>query len=321
MLRFKGFSVLALVMVWVMALSVVAMAAPEGMTQISNTLSGSLEPAGDGATVLINQDLSPKSVVGLWDEFSVTTYVAEEAYAGTMVRARIEIVAGDAAGFDLEYFETGGGQNVFKELNFQGNEAWFGPAGGFPLIDGATSYFRVTWNEPGNYEFKVSLVKADDPAAVVAENTSAVEVVAGEAINLSWQDGKEEYTYDADGKAETATVTASLNHDITHVDSVLYIIELTKGDGEAATPEDITITGTGGQQLGYDADGGFFYWGPQTGIQFGGCDKQSSTQPCVNDTETTDFEATVHNLGTKFTIEAYAVQLEGTPQGVLIKGN
>ncbi|HLS89432.1 MAG TPA: hypothetical protein VK008_07370, partial [Sphingobacteriaceae bacterium] len=108
---------------------------------------------------------------------------------------------------------------------------------------------------------------------------------------------------------------------MTHVDSVLYIIELTKGDGEAATPEDITITGTGGQQLGYDADGGFFYWGPQTGIQFGGCDQQSSTQPCANDTETTNFEATVHKAGTRFTIEAYAVQLKGTPQGVLIKGN
>ncbi|HLS89073.1 MAG TPA: hypothetical protein VK008_05555, partial [Sphingobacteriaceae bacterium] len=247
MLRFKGFSVLALVMVWVMALSVVAMAAPEGMTQISNTLSGSLEPAGDGAIIRINEDLSPKSVVGLWDEFSVTTEV-EEAYVGTMVRARIEIVTENADGFDLEYFETGGGQNVFKELNFQGNEAWFGPAGGFPLIDGATSYFRVTWNEPGNYEFKVSLVKADDPAAVVAENTSAVEVVAGEAIKLSWQDGKQEYTYDATGKAETSTVTASLNNDITHVDSVLYIIHLAKGDGKAATPDDITITGTGGQQ-------------------------------------------------------------------------
>src|SRR5690606_10651148 len=149
---------------------------------ISNKLEATLSEEAEevDAKIVINDDLSLNSVVGLWDEFSVTTVVHKGE--GTGVRAKIELIGGPegTAGFELEYFEPSGGQNEFKRLNFDGSGvAWFGPAGGFPLTGGATSYFRVTWKQAGTYKFKVSLVDAENTENELVATDQPVVVTVG----------------------------------------------------------------------------------------------------------------------------------------------
>lgn len=330
MLRRKSLSVLALVMVWVMALSVVATAAPDVSETISNKLEATLSEEAEevDAEIVINDDLSRNSVVGLWDEFSVTTFVYEGE--GTGVRAKIELI-GDpewTAGFELEYFEPSGGQNEFKRLNFDGSGvAWFGPAGGFPLTDGATSYFRVTWSQAGTYEFKVSLVDAENTENELVATDQPVVVRVGanteDALALTWKVG-DEGTFDQQEKdlkfGDEVTVKAELKNDISHIDSVLYVVKVTKGENEdRAEPGDITFKAGDGQNLGYDNDEQFFYWGPRTGFQFG-CHAGQNPPQCAPNGATTSFKANV-NTKADYKITAYAVQLKATSQGVLDKGN
>jgi|GEM_PF-2649645 len=83
-------------------------------------------------------------------------------------------------------------------------------------------------------------------------------------------------------------------------DNVLFVIEVKitpPGGGETrtATTADLTVTGTGGQALGYES--GYFYWGPSDGFPM----------PAGYEA-TTIFTATAHTAG-NYTFVAWCVDL------------
>lgn len=70
------------------------------------------------------------------------------------------------------------------------------------------------------------------------------------------------------GRSFEVTVTAeSLDLDSggQNYSKALFVVEITVGN-RLATPDDIDIEAMGGDSLGYDADGGFFFWGPREGF-------------------------------------------------------
>lgn len=298
-------AVMAVVLAMTLALAPAVWAAEPGK-RISNTLEATLtEEAKDKPTVTIHDDLSEQSIAGLWDVFSVST--TPNGYKEEMVRARITIEVESTDDFTLEYLDSN--TNTFKPLSFTDGEAWYGPAGGFPLLD-ATSIFRVTWHEAGTYTARVSIKGGPGFGEELASTSRTVQVTAGgHAIRLNWTegdddgDGRIDRTYTV-GRAFDVEAQANLDNGLTHVDGVLYVVEVTK-DGTAATPDDLTITGTGGQALGYQD--GYFYWGPSTGFTFG-CVAGPTATNCAGDGASTTFTVTVQRGG-DYSVQAYAVQL------------
>lgn len=116
--------------------------------------------AADEPTVTVN---ATACEAGVATEFTVTTTAGNKA--GTMVLGAFEgIDSADMA--KLEYYETF--NNIgWKEM--PGNT--FGPAAGFPLTEGATSKFRVTFNADGEYPVTI---KIQDLAGNVIASTEEV---------------------------------------------------------------------------------------------------------------------------------------------------
>ena len=105
-------------------------------------------------------------VVGETVEFTVSTIANDDA--GVMVKGKFEIEAEDADISKLEYYETFTGMEGWYEFP---NKTFgeFGPATtGFPMMD-ATSTFRVTFAEPGEYGAKVSAVKVEDGSELCSQ--------------------------------------------------------------------------------------------------------------------------------------------------------
>lgn len=310
-------------MCWLLALTTVTWAVEgDPGQQISNELTATLMEEGDDQqpTITVNNDLSRGSVVGLWDVFSVSTTKGGDDYAGTQVRVKIELAKGAADGFDLQYFETFDEAYEFRPLPFDNDGiAWYGPSNGFPLIDD-TSRFRVTWKEAGEYTFRLSIVEQDSGnEEVLQEITETITVSANRnAIDLKWDDGESSEPLNLTYKLEEAfpvAATAALADGLTHVDNVLYVIRVTKDTDEGDVPaddSDLSITGTDGQALGYNSEGEYFFWGPESGFQF--CSQEAPS--CAVSPATTTFEVTVHNAE-DYEVSAYAVQLKASPEGPL----
>ncbi len=93
-------------------------------------------------------------LVGESCEFSVTTNV-NESDEGILVKG-ISNFDNPEALSEIKYLESNDGE----WYDFDGGH--FGPSTGFPLTDGATSYFKVTFSVVGTYTFKVSIVDAVD---------------------------------------------------------------------------------------------------------------------------------------------------------------
>ena len=102
-------------------------------------------------------------------EFTFTTKVSSED-VGKMVLGTFKLL--DENGLDaqsavksLKYWDEANG----CYSDFYGD---FGPAEtGFPLQDGATSKFCVTFNKAGNYKVKTSIINFTDRSVLVAEDT------------------------------------------------------------------------------------------------------------------------------------------------------
>ena len=121
------------------------------------------ETAGSSLSMTIGEG---PITVGTTQEFTVTTNVSDED-AGKMVIGRFEFSDMEAIE-TLAYLESQNGQ----WYNLPGTE--FGPASGFPLTDGATSTFRVSFNTAGTYNLTVSIVEVGTGTTVCS---TQVEVV------------------------------------------------------------------------------------------------------------------------------------------------
>ena len=116
--------------------------------------------------------------VGKQQEFSVTTNVPE-SYKNLMVLGDGNI--SDPSAIDkLEYYEVKDGN--WYEMPA---DSLFGPPGtGFPLTDGATSKFRVTFNKAGDYTVNIALKDATTQN-VVAQNSLNIKVIDGSIKNVT----------------------------------------------------------------------------------------------------------------------------------------
>ncbi len=116
--------------------------------------------------------------VGKQQEFSITTNVPED-YKNIMVLGEGSI--SDTSAIEkLEYYEVKDGK--WYEMPA---DSLFGPAGtGFPLTDGATSKFRVTFNKAGDYTVNIALKDATTQN-VVAQNSLNIKVIDGSIKNVT----------------------------------------------------------------------------------------------------------------------------------------
>lgn len=123
---------------------------------------------------VISSDIGEKNfVVGKYTEFTFTTTAKD--FAGVMVLGSFEFSNKDAIE-SLQYKETHG-DNAGKWFEFYGD---FGPATGFPMIDG-TSSFRVKFREAGDFSVVASMKYAN------GENAGTV-LCSTETINLHVKD-------------------------------------------------------------------------------------------------------------------------------------
>jgi len=328
--------ILALAMVFVLVMST-AVLAEEIDTEdaISNVLEltvnvGDEEPKDP--TIKVNDDFSEKSVVGLYDCFTVST--TPGGYGNETVRVKLEAKPG--TGFTLEYVEQDNKNPNYKKylpLPVEDGVAWFGPGTGFPLAHVTDSMFRVTWNNPGEYTFTLSIMakgEGDEFTRELATAVVEVNVVADKAMALqhataeagtvaSINDPTELYeaiqglnlTDDSlninvakgeEGKFDYVVV-ADLANDVSHVDNVLFVFEVAK-DGGGITKGDFEITeislrdNTEGINDTFEIVNGILkgYWGPPKGDLFKG--------PAA-----TAFTVKFNTEGT-YTVNTYAIQVK-----------
>ena len=121
----------------------------------------------------ITTTLPTEAKVGEQIDFSVTTNTAAPD-AGTMVLGKFSV--SDPTAVSTEYKETAGA-GAGQWLPLTGDT--FGPATGFPLMNGATSEFRSTFNKAGTYTVTIQIVKADDqtPLATYEHTITVTDVV------------------------------------------------------------------------------------------------------------------------------------------------
>lgn len=116
--------------------------------------------------------------------FSVTTQKGSE---DKTVRVELKMNADtDLSGWKMEYYEANQQPNGWKDWTPENGVYMYGPANGFPLIDG-TSYFRMTPATAGEYTYSLSIkeasggtvVKTADFSLTVSENADAPTVSIG----------------------------------------------------------------------------------------------------------------------------------------------
>lgn len=147
---------------------------------------------------VLSTDISEKDfTVGEATEFTFTTTANDDA--GTMVIGSFEFSNPEAIE-KLEYLESKDGQ----WYEFYGD---FGPATGFPMSD-ATSTFRVTFKEAGNYTVTASMKTVED--GTVLCTTTANVTVKGIPSVLTTDIGEKVFQV---GEATEFTFTTTANGD------------------------------------------------------------------------------------------------------------
>lgn len=268
-----------------LALAAPAFAAPPG-ERISNELTSEITATTEEPTITVAAlDTTPP--VTLTDDFTVST-TRGSVPENTMVRVKVTLT-GEPTGLALEYLEV---QNsTWYPLPFdQTNVAWYGPEAGFPLAD-ATSQFKVTWKKMGTYTANLEVIKVSDNA-VLASTSVTVDVRQALTVGWSLPDTVAVTTNQSFQVTTSATKDSELGQ--AAVERVLYVIEVTK-DNQVVGSDVVTAVAEGGQALGYD-NAGFFYWGPRSGFTF--------TEASLS----TTFTVTIKQDGT-YNVKAYAVQL------------
>lgn len=97
-------------------------------------------------------------ITGIQTPYSVSTTTG--TFGGTMVRVFFKMSPSQVANGVTEYYEPQISAWVPFTVNANG-EAMFGPSGGFPLAS-TSSQFRVTYNTPGVYDYKMAILRASD---------------------------------------------------------------------------------------------------------------------------------------------------------------
>lgn len=148
-------------------------------------------------------------------------------------------------------------------------------------------------------------VQVGDPS-ITADGGLAGTLNAGAGqIKLRWADNKPpEQAWAPVWLGKEYSIIAYADNQGGTIEKVLYIVEI-KRNGVPATPDDVTVKGEDlqgpyvgqVQNLGYNADAKFFYWGPPTGFTFRG-----------NETLGAKFHITFKKAGT-YQYKIYAVQL------------
>ena len=165
-------------------------------------------PAAEPEAPSVVIDGIPTSfVTGQEYVFTVSTY---GDYVG-MVKGTGAFTA-DEGSYTIEYLENDGEWHVLEgDL--------FGPvSSGFPFTDGATSYFKVVFNEAGNWDLTIDIVPVDTTGAVAGEPIASddAKVIVLEASDLPELDTREprqiydytlKYEIGADGKYHIYVVT------------------------------------------------------------------------------------------------------------------
>ena len=323
----KRFSlVLALAMVFSLVFSSVAVAAPEG-AKISNEheLEVTVKEGVEGATIGVNPDLALTSAVGLYDCFTVSTTPGD--HAGKMVKVKLQ--ATPATGFELEYVEQDPSNDKYGQylpLSVVDGVAWFGPSTGFPLAAVTDSMFRVTWRNAEEYTFKVSIMGEDNFDTELASETVTVNVIEGDPmalthatanagevasiknpqdlfakiITLNPDAAPATYTVNEVGGEFDYVVVSDLDDDVSHVDNVLFIFEVTKDNiavGDFEITEISLRDDTEGINNTFEIVDGKLkgYWGPAEGFLFEG-------------SAATAFTVKFNAEGT-YTVNTYAIQV------------
>jgi hypothetical protein len=258
-----------------------------------------------------------------------------------MVKVKLE--ANPATGFKLEYVEQDPNNDKYRQylpLSVDENGvAWFGPSTGFPLIAVTDSMFRVTWYDSGNYTFTLSIMakgEGDEFNRVLASAEVTVNVSEGKAMALQHAtaeagevasikdseslmsaiaalnptDEPAQYTVTENGEFDYVVV-ADLANDVSHVDNVLFVFEVTKEEGNIAKGDfEITEISLRDNTEGINdtfevGDDGVLrgYWGPAEGFLFEG-------------SAATAFTVKFNAEGT-YTVNTYAIQVAPTAQADL----
>ena len=147
-----------------MTVSIVEFANPENvLATTSKTIT--VNPIVNPSVEVINMPSEVKTGEEVY--FDVTTHAGD--FANTMVKALLNY---DKSKIEkLEYQESKDGQ--WYDLTPYDS---FGPEGGYPLTEGATSHFRVTFAEAcEDYSFNIQIV-AVNGATVLAESTTTIQV-------------------------------------------------------------------------------------------------------------------------------------------------
>ena len=180
-----------------------SISAGENGTTSSGSSGGSSGGSGGGSSTpshtssVLSTDIGEKEFyVGVPVEFTFTTTANDDAgisVIGTSNFSDTEAIS------KLEYYEVQNGQ--WYELNGD-----FGPSSGFPMAD-ATSRFRVTFAQAGEYTFTASMKRADnekvlcstevtfsvaeslpETATVVSNETELTEALSGTADTIYLDD-------------------------------------------------------------------------------------------------------------------------------------
>jgi hypothetical protein len=313
----------ALLVVLCVAFSMILPSLAWAAGPISNTLTltvtvGEEEPEPIPPSILIHNDLALESAVGLYDYFTVSMVPGD--YEGEEVRVKFQVTP--ATGFKLEYLEDGEYQTLSVDEDGVG---WFGPAGGFSLTEDA-SKFRVTWKTAGTYNCTMSIMTGDDFAEKLGEDKSvSIVVQEGHALALTHATAEARAVASAKNPEDLATKINELNlvgesltiqvtengefdyvvaadlNDVSHVDNVLFIFEVTK-DGIKEGDFEITEISLRSDTEGINetfklVDGKLKgYWGPEEGFLFKG-------------SAATAFTVKFKEAGS-YSVQVYAIQVD-----------
>lgn len=174
---------------------------------------GAVYATGTPATLSTTLPGSMTVCEGLRD-FSITTQANDDA--GTIVRAKSTITTGNPTNVYVEYKEVVGPHaGSYLPLTYTGNKTYFGPTSGFPIIDGATSNFKIDFTAIGSYTFQTELVKASDGTTVVGTPMITTINVSDCAVkNLRTSRSFNTIQEAVDDSSTLAGDTLSLNADV-----------------------------------------------------------------------------------------------------------
>lgn len=141
-------------------------------------------------------------VVGNAVEFDVSTIPND--YAGILVKGTYSITANEEDIAKLEYYETATGMEGWYEFPSK-LSGTFGPVTGFPMMN-ATSKFRVTFANAGDYSVELAAVAVDGGAVLCSKNVDVEVLAYADYTTLNATIATAQDCVDNEAKYTTATI-------------------------------------------------------------------------------------------------------------------